>query len=105
MMFGGKEIFPDKNKPRYCSRNFVANALDISVRTVDRLIMRGKLRCLKMDRAVRIEFNSLQEYIALSIKIPLIETDKKVTGELARLSVAEARDPIKTADPETIKPA
>jgi len=57
--------------------NDVAETLSVSRITVHRLISSGKLKALKVNRAVRIPEESLKEYVDQSMKANTKEQPKK----------------------------
>ncbi|MFW5895703.1 MAG: helix-turn-helix domain-containing protein [archaeon] len=49
----------------------VATKLNVSVRTIDRLILSGQIKAYKLGRSVRIDQEQLDEYLQESVFDPL----------------------------------
>jgi len=52
------------------TREQLARQLTLSVKTIDRLILRGQLKALKIGRSVRISQDQLDEFLKRSIYDP-----------------------------------
>jgi len=52
------------------TREQIAKQLTLSVKTIDRLILRGQLKALKIGRSVRISQEQLDEFLKRSIYDP-----------------------------------
>jgi len=57
----------------------VSKNLNISTKTVDRLILRGQLKALKIGRSIRIPQDELDEFIKRSAYDPLEPNGVSIT--------------------------
>ena len=68
---------------KFLTRTEVSKQLNISLRSVDRLISRGQLKALKIGRSIRISQEQLDELIKLSYYDPLMPKEVSISTEFS----------------------
>ena len=61
------------------TREQIARQLTLSVKTIDRLILRGQLKALKIGRSVRISQDQLDEFLKGSVYDPFKNNGVSIT--------------------------
>lgn len=65
------------------TRKQIAQKLNISIRTVDRLIIQGQLKSFKIGRSIRVSQDDLDEFIKRSYYDPLQPVEVIVSTEFS----------------------